>query len=109
MYILTNERIISQKQKGWFAKTINETSLDNIRFVSHSIKGIGQHILNNGNVYIRSSLAEEGGLKIENIADPYEVQKAIIETQKKHTTNSAESMSEKEYQKEARKKGPIIR
>ena len=109
MYILTDDRIIAQKQTGWFAKILDETNLDNIRFVSHSVKGINQHILNTGNVFVRSSVAETGGLKMENIADPYDIQKTIINTQKKYSHNQAESISEKEYQKEVKKKGPVIR
>lgn len=109
MYILTNDRIIAQKQTGWFAKILDETNLDNIRFVSHSVKGINQHILNTGNVFVRSSVAESGGLKMENIANPYDIQKTIIDTQKKHSSKVAEGMSEKDFQKEVRKKGPVIR
>ena len=109
MYILTTNRIIAQKQTGWFAKSIDETNIDNIRFVSHSVKGINQHILNTGNVFVRSSVTEEGGLKMENIANPYDIQKTIIDTQKKYSGKVAEGISEKEYQKEVRKKGPVIR
>ncbi len=109
MYILTNERIVAQKQTGWFAKIMDETNLDNIRFVSHSVNGISQHILNTGNVFIRSSVAEEGGLKMENIASPYEIQKKIVATQKKYSGKTAESMSEKEFIKEVKRKGPVIR
>lgn len=108
MYILTNERIVSQRQTGWFAKDINETNLDSIRFVSHSVKGLSQHVMNTGDIYIRSSVAEDGGLKIKNVASPYEVQKKIVETQKKYTSKEAESMSEKEFKKEVKKR-PIIR
>lgn len=109
IYILTTNRIIAQKQTGWFAKSIDETNIDNIRFVSHSVKGINQHILNTGNVFVRSSVTEEGGLKMENIANPYDIQKTIIDTQKKYSGKVAEGISEKEYQKEVRKKGPVIR
>lgn len=109
IYILTTNRIIAQKQTGWFAKSIDETNIDNIRFVSHSVKGINQHILNTGNVFVRSSVTEEGGLKMENIANPYDIQKTIIDTQKKYSGKVAESINEKEYQKEVRKKGPVIR
>lgn len=108
MYILTNGRIVSQRQAGWFAKDVNETNLDSIRFVSHSVKGISQHLMNTGNIYIRSSVAEEGGLKMKNVASPYEIQKKIVATQKKYTSKEAESMSEKEFKKEVRKR-PIIR
>lgn len=108
MYILTNERIVSQRQTGWFAKDINETNLDSIRFVSHSVKGLSQHVMNTGDIYIRSSVAEDGGLKIKNVASPYEIQKKIVETQKKYTSKEAESMSEKEFKKEVKKR-PIIR
>lgn len=108
LYILTDQRIISQRQKGWLTKIVDETNLDSIRFVSHSVKGLSQYVLNTGNVFIRSSVVESGGLKIENIANPYEVQKKIVEIQKKYTSKEAESMSEKEFKKET-KKGPVIR
>jgi uncharacterized membrane protein YdbT with pleckstrin-like domain len=83
IYILTNQRFVIQRQKGWFYKTIDEISLDSIQYVSHSIKGINQHIFNTGDIFLRSYASEKEGLKIENISNPYEVQKKITEIHKK--------------------------
>lgn len=75
--LLTNQRLLDVTQKGFFARTINEAELSRIQDVSSEVKGVLQTTFHYGQVIIRTA-SKDSALIIENIADPYEVQQAIV-------------------------------
>ncbi len=76
MSILTNERIVSVIQHGYFNAKISEAELSRIQDVSTDIKGVLQTAFGFGNVTIRT--ASESVLVLKDIDAPYEVQQAIV-------------------------------
>lgn len=74
--IITNERIISVLQRGFFNAKITEAELNRIQDVSSDIKGVLQTAFGFGDVTIRT--ASESLLVLVNVPKPYDVQQAIV-------------------------------
>lgn len=107
-YILTNHRVISFDQEGFFKKVMKEARLENILFISNKVEGPINSLLELGHVHIRASGVTEDEIVFENVANPYEVQKEIAEAQKKYVGTTAQQESEEEvdeHLKENSKKG----
>lgn len=81
MSILTNHRLLDVTQKGFFMRSINEAELSRIQDVSSEVKGVLQTTFHFGQVIIRTA-SKDSALVIENIADPYQVQQAIVRSLK---------------------------
>jgi len=50
VFIITNQRIIDIDQKGFFSKTVSESSYDKILDICYSVHGVGQTILRLGTI-----------------------------------------------------------
>lgn len=83
MYVLTNERIISVVQKGWFSRTVIEAPLGNVMTVNHEVAGPIRSVLNFGDVAIRASGASEDEIVLKDVFDPFDIQQKILDTAKK--------------------------
>ncbi len=75
--ILTNQRILQTKQRGFFSNQMSEAELNRIQDVSSDIKGILATLFGYGNVTIRTA-SKDSLLVLANIGDPYDVQQAIV-------------------------------
>jgi uncharacterized membrane protein YdbT with pleckstrin-like domain len=84
--VLSNERILSILQKGFFNRRIVEAELDRIQDVSSDIKGIMQTSFGFGDVTIRTA-SKDSLLMLKNIGDPYDVQQAIVRAQKENSND----------------------
>lgn len=89
-YLLTNQRIICVYQESWFKRTVSESTLANILFISHKINGFLSTLLNIGSIHIRTSGVVEEEIVLQNISDPYQIQQEIVEAQKKFAGKTAE-------------------
>lgn len=74
--VLTDQRIVNVTQKGFFNKKINEAELNRIQDVSTTVKGVMPTLFGYGQVTV--STASENTLVLHNMADPYELQQAIL-------------------------------
>lgn len=83
VYLLTDHRIICVYQMGLFNRVVSESTLGNILFISHKIKGPLATLLNVGSIHIRASGVTEEEIILEGISDPYTVQQQIASCQKK--------------------------
>lgn len=78
VYIITNQRIISVDQKGFFYRTMAEANLDKIQNVSHTIKGVWQTVLNFGSVAIQTAGYDQKNIVLEQIPHPLAAQQEIM-------------------------------
>jgi len=101
-YILTNHRVISFDQEGFWKKVMKEARLENILFISNKVEGPISSLLELGNVHIRASGVTEDEIVFEGVANPYEVQKEIAEAQKKYVGISSQQESEEEIDEHLR-------
>jgi len=99
-YIITNHRVITYDQVGFFSKIMKEVTLQNILFISHEIKGPINNFLDRGDVRIRASGVTEDEMVFKNIASPYDVEKQISYAQK--------SVNKKEENTEENKKNRTL-
>ncbi len=70
VYIVTNERIIEIKQKGFFDRTVSEWQLDNILFVNYRVGGFQAVIFSFGDITLRTYV---GDLVIEKVHKPVQI------------------------------------
>lgn len=82
LYILTNQRIITIEQAGFFSRRVTEAELDKIQNISVEIKGITKTLFGFGNVQIRTA-GVDPTIVLKDVANPYEVQQKIIKFTKK--------------------------
>lgn len=78
LWIVTNDRIMNIEQHGLFGRTVSELDLSNIQDVTSEIKGIFATIFNYGEVHIQTA-AEEKRFVFEQISNPHEVRKTILD------------------------------
>ncbi len=78
LLIVTNMRVFSIDQKGFFKRRITEAELVNIVDMSSNMQGMTKTMLKYGDLIIRTAGAREGGdIVVENISNPYSVQQKI--------------------------------
>lgn len=110
VYVLTNDRVISVMQKGWFDRVVGEATLTNILFISHKIKGPLQTLFNFGSIHIRASGVTEEELVLANVRDPYNNQQQVVAAQKKYSQQQASTEEESENREfwKQKKEKPLI-
>lgn len=84
IWILTDQRIVSIEQKGWFNRVISELSVSKVQDVTSEVKGLIPTFLNYGNVHVQTAGAENKFL-FRQIPAPQQVAQIIM-----HVHNSAE-------------------
>jgi uncharacterized membrane protein YdbT with pleckstrin-like domain len=106
VFIITNQRIIDIDQKGFFSKTVSESSYKKIMDICYSVHGLGQTILRLGTIKINASGAK---LVIENVKQVVEVNQLLADLVKektgkkiqvkkvKHTTSKAKEKLTEEF------------
>lgn len=76
--LITSQRIIYLKQKGFIKRDVIETNFEKIQDVSTSIHGLVQTMLDFGEIKIRTAGAGQGDeIVIKNIPHPYKTQQEI--------------------------------
>lgn len=81
VFIITSDRIIDIDQRGFFDRTVSETTYDKIQDVSFRIKGIGQTILHYGSVIIQTAGAQ-ANIELDGVREPSRIQQIIIDLQR---------------------------
>lgn len=76
VWTLTNMRIISRNQLGWFNRTNSELELSKVQDVTVDQKGILPTIFNYGNLHVQTAGATERFL-LKNVTNPVKVSRLI--------------------------------
>lgn len=81
--IITNQRLISVSQKGFWKRKITETELNKIQDVASNTDGFFRIMLKYGDLVVRTAGATQGGeIIVKDIGNPYEVQQKIAKLYK---------------------------
>ena len=75
VFIITNQRFIQIKQKGFFTRSVSDLGLSQIQSVSYEIAGIQETLLKFGTIIIQTYVGE---IVIHDIHNPAKVQKQIV-------------------------------
>lgn len=70
-YLLTNQRFIQMKYKGFFNKSVVDIGLDNISMINYEVKGIQETLLGFGTIVIQTYVGE---LVIHEVHHPAKLQ-----------------------------------
>lgn len=81
-WIVTSDRIINIEQNGLFNRVISEQRLYRVQDVTAQVMGPIQTFFNFGRVYIQTA-AEMERFVFEDVPEPYQVKKIIIELHEK--------------------------
>lgn len=76
--IVTERRLVNIEQEGIFQRRIAEQSLLRVQDVSASQRGMFNHFLNYGNLYIETA-GEQPNFELHNIPRPNDVAKTILD------------------------------
>ena len=77
LFILTNERIISVKQKGLFKRRFQEIELNNIYALSYKTEGLLKTLLNFGEVRLTTEGDTTDCVVLENYENPHFIHEKI--------------------------------
>ena len=75
VFIITNQRFIQIKQKGFFTRSVSDLGLSQIQSVNYEISGIQETLLKFGTIIIQTYVGE---IVIHDIHNPAKVQKKIV-------------------------------
>jgi uncharacterized membrane protein YdbT with pleckstrin-like domain len=75
VYIVTNQRFIQVKQKGFFNRSVVDVGLEKIQSVNYQVSGLQETLLGFGTIVLQSAV---GSLALEEIHRPAEVHEKII-------------------------------
>ena len=92
-FIITNQRIIDIDQRGFFDRTVSETTYDKIQDVSFKIKGIAQTLWHYGSIIIQTA-GSQANIELHGVKDPEQIQHLITEIQKENSKGEAVSVTE---------------
>lgn len=106
-YILTSERLICFKQKGFFVKDIQEIPLSKVQDVGAKISGFWSSVFDFGDIYVKT-LGGADALVLQQVEEPRKIQEEIfnqikkeeekeIRKKKKEENRRAEDSQEEEF------------
>lgn len=75
LYIVTDQRIMQIRQKGFFDRTVDEWQLDNVQNVNYRVGGFQAVIFGFGDITIRTFI---GDLVIPNVHHPVQIHEQIL-------------------------------
>jgi len=113
VFVITSQRIIDIDQRGFFDRTVSETTYDKIQDVSYKIKGVGQTLLHYGSIMIQTA-GTQANLELQGVKDPEKVQEMIVQFQQEIADQMSNDQTEdsqlvhllKEIRDEVRKDQP---
>ena len=90
-FIVTKSRIIDVDQRGFFDRTVSESSFDTIQDISVRIRGIFQTMFHYGSVVIQTA-GTTANIELHGVKDPEEVQEMLTRlVQDRRNTETDES------------------
>ncbi len=88
LVIVTNERIVSHNQIDLFHRQISEALVEDIQDVKGTENGLVGHLLHYGMIEITTA-ANELFFSIENVKDPYENTRALLDVRDECSTHNS--------------------
>lgn len=94
VFIVTDARIIDVDQRGFFERTVSESTLDTIQDVSVRVKGILQTLFHYGSVMVQTA-GTTATLELNGVKNPEEIQDMItgLLQERKKTEGTESEMS----------------
>lgn len=86
-FIVTTQRFIQVKQKGFFNRSISSMNLQQIQSVNYEVKGLQETLLGFGTISIQSYL---GNIELHDIHHPAKLQKKLLIILKKLNISNAQ-------------------
>lgn len=80
VYVVTNERIVEIKQRGFFNRRVSEFGLDKIQNVNYHIKGFQAVLFGFGDITVQTYV---GDLLMSTIHHPVHIHEQIVEVVRK--------------------------
>ncbi|MDD5039750.1 MAG: PH domain-containing protein [Patescibacteria group bacterium] len=80
VFVITDARIIDIDQRGFFDRTVSETTYDAIQDVSYRIRGISQTLLHYGSIIIQTA-GSQANIELTGVKNPELLQQLIIRIQ----------------------------
>jgi len=77
VWIITDQRIIDVRQKGFFSRSVSEVRHDHIQDISSEISGFFPTILKYGNVIVQSA-GEQNKLFFEEVPNPESIRDMLM-------------------------------
>ena len=98
-FIITTQRFIQVKQKGFFNRSISSMNLHQIQSVNYEVKGLQETLLGFGTISIQSYL---GDIELQDIHHPARLQKQMLIILKKLniTNNNLPGLRQNEQSRE---------
>jgi uncharacterized membrane protein YdbT with pleckstrin-like domain len=75
IYVVTDQRFIQIKQRGFFNRSVVDVGLEKIQSVNYEVSGLQETLLGFGTIVLQSAV---GSLALEEIHHPAEVHEKII-------------------------------
>lgn len=95
IFVITNQRIIDIDQKGFFDRTVSESTYDKIQDVSFRLKGVFQTMFHYGSIIIQTA-GTQANLELSGIKDPEKVQDLITKLQREFSREKSKELSASE-------------
>lgn len=77
VFIVTNQRFLQIKQKGFFSRSVSDLGLRQIQSVSYEVNGIQETLLGFGTIIMRTYVGE---IVIHDVHHPAKIQKKFVGT-----------------------------
>lgn len=78
VFVISNQRVISVDQNGFWKRKITETEINKIQDVSSETSGMLRTMFKYGDLVIRTAGVSQGSeIRVKNIANPYQTQQRI--------------------------------
>ncbi len=88
VYIVTNERIVEIKQKGFFDRRVSEYGLDKVQNVNYHVSGIQGAVLQFGDITAQTYV---GDLLMSKIHKPVRIHEQIVEVVRQFNSSTPKS------------------
>lgn len=81
LYIVTDDRLVEIRQKGFFDRTVQEWQLDKIYNVNYHINGFQAAIFGYGDITVQTALGDFG---MATIHKPTEIHRQLLDAVRRH-------------------------
>lgn len=106
--LLTDRRLIAVTQKNLLVRSVAETNLDRIQTAHFEQSGLLATLLNIGTLSVETSDGSKS-LILHNIGHPYEVQQAILKTQRQESGLAKDDHQTNEVSAKKSAERPVLR
>ncbi|MBW3538517.1 PH domain-containing protein [Candidatus Parcubacteria bacterium] len=85
VYVVTNERIVEIKQRGFFNRRVIEFGLDKVQNVNYHVKGFQAVLFQFGDITVQTYV---GDLVMSTVYKPVQVHQQIVEVVRRYSSSS---------------------